>query len=455
MSVRRALLSVLAIAAACAASCDPQKPDWGLDAIDAMKTPADDPGLGCGVVIAPDPTKAAARASCAYTAGAHASDSLGIAKTTLAQIPIRHVIVLMKENRSFDHLLGKLHDRGQPDTEGIPASYTNPDAQGNPVAPSHAQTTCIPFDPEHQSASMARCVDGGKMDGFVQNAAATTPSDGSFALQYYDDTDLPFYYWLASTFALGDRDFAPTVSGTYANRAFALFATNAGVVDTGIQYPPPNTPSIFQTLMNAGYTWGAYSDGLLLSGTLDWVKGDPGTHGMNELYDALDQGTLPNVAFVDGRESWEDDHPLADLQRGEAWVKTLFDHAVASPEWQRLAIVWTYDECGAFADHVTPPSACQAAPSNAPFTALGARVPLVVISPWAKRHFVSHVARDHTAILRLIEALFDLPALTARDANSDALLDMFDFSCGRDLSVAPGPAPGTGGCPNPAPPGAD
>jgi len=454
MSIRRALPSLTALAVAFAASCDTQ-PDYGLDAIDSMQTPPDDPSLGCGVVLTPDSNKATDRAGCTYSAGAHPSDSLGIPKSTLAQIPIRHVIVLMKENRSFDELLGRLHDLGQPDSEAVPASYANPDAQGNPVAPSHAQTTCIPFDPEHQSAAMARCVDGGKMDGFVQNAAATTASDGSFAIQYYDDTDLPFYYWLASTFALGDRDFAPTVSGTYANRAFSLFATNAGVVDTGIQYPPPNTPSIFHSLMNAGFTWGAYSDGLLLSGTLDWAQGDPGTHTMQELYDALDKGTLPNVAFVDGRENYEDDHPLADLQLGEAWVKKLYDHAVASPQWQRLAIVWTYDECGAFADHVPPPSACRAVPSGSPFTEMGPRVPLVVISPWAKRHFVSHVVRDHTATLRLIEALFDLPALTARDANSDALLDMFDFSCGRDLSLQPAPAAGTGGCPNPSPPGTD
>ncbi|HEY2369107.1 MAG TPA: alkaline phosphatase family protein, partial [Polyangiaceae bacterium] len=169
----------------------------------------------------------------------------------------------------------------------------------------------------------------------------------------------------------------------------------------------------------------------------------------------LDQGTLPNVAFVDGIENVEDDHPEADLQRGEAWTKSIIDHALTSPEWQRLAIVWTYDEAGAFADHVPPPNGCLALPSSSPFTLMGPRIPLAVISPWAKRGYVSHVVHDHTAITRFIETLFDLPALTARDANSDALLDMFDFTCGRDLSVPPAPNPGTGGCPNPPPPGAD
>jgi phospholipase C len=86
---------------------------------------------------------------------------------------------------------------------------------------------------------------------------------------------------------------------------------------------------------------------------------------------------------------------------------------------------------------------------------MGPRVPLVAISPWAKRAFVSHDVTDHTAITRFIEMLFGLPALSARDANSEALFDLFDFSCGRDMSVPAAPNPGTGGCPNPSPLGAD
>jgi phospholipase C len=207
--------------------------------------------------------------------------------------------------------------------------------------------------------------------------------------------------------------------------------------------------------MSAGFTWRAYTDGSPLSGALDWEQGDPGVSTLDELYGALDAGTLPNVAFVDGLDNVEDDHPLADLQRGEAWVKTIYDHAVKSPQWDRLAIIWTYDEAGAFADHVPPPMGCLATPSTAPFVELGPRIPLVVISPWAQRNYASHVVHDHTAITRFIEAVFDLPALTARDANSDALMDMFDFTCDRDLSVQPPPAPGTGGCPNPPPAGAD
>jgi phospholipase C len=436
---RAALFLLCAVAAA----CNPRKADWGLAAISKLSTPPDPP-LACGAQPPPNPT-AGQRAACAFGPGTSPAATLGVDATVLGSLPIRHVIIMMKENRSFDQLFGRLHDRGQPGVDPIPASYSNPTPAGRAVFPSHSPTTCVPFDPGHQSSSVATCIDHGKMDGFVINAAQTTSSDGTFVMGYYDQTDLPFYYWLASTFAVGDGAFAPMASGTFGNRSFLLFGSNVGVVDTGISFPSPATPSLMQLLMNAGYTWAAYTDGEPFSGTLDWLPTDPGVHRMQDLYDALDQGTLPNVAFVDGVEGVEDDHPTADLQRGEAWSKLIYDHAVRSPQWNRLAILFTYDEAGAFADHVAPGFACAPEPGS-PFIQQGPRVPLVAISPWARRNYVSHVVRDHTSITRFVEALFDLPALSARDANADALLDMFDFSCGRDLSVAPAPDGGVGGC---------
>ena len=421
--------------------------DWGFSAIDHMATPVDPP-LTCPVNL-PIDQGAKKRAACDFSIGAHAWQSLGVQPNVSANIPIRHIIVMMKENRSFDHILGKLHDQGQPQAEGvesIPPSMVNLDLEGKPVPPFHPNTTCIGYDPTHQAASMISSINGGAMDGFVNNAATSTGTDGHFVMGVYENTDLPFYYWIANTFALSDRHFAPMASGTYGVRNFFLFGTNAGVVDTGILYPDPNTMSIFRLLMNAGFTWGAYTDDAPFSGALGWTAGEPGMHSMQELFDALDNGTLPNVVFVDGVGQVSDDHPPSDLQVGEAWSKQLYDHAVASPQWPRMAIVWTYDEGGAFADHVVPPKGCLALPSDSPFTDLGPRVPLVMISPWAKRHYVSHVVHDHTAITRLIETIFDLPAMTARDANSDALLDMFDFSCGRDMTPPAGaPAAGTGG----------
>jgi phospholipase C len=432
------------------ASCDPPT-NWGLEAINTMPTPQDPAGLSCGVTLPAD-TLAASRTGCAFGPGAKAEQTLGITPEVASQIPIRHIIVVMKENRSFDHLLGKLHDLGV-DTDAIPPDFSNPDTQGNVVPMTHATSTCIHTDPQHQATAMTDAVDGGKMDGYVKNGANGTGSDGHFTMTYYDQGDLPFNYWLAKSYALSDRHFAPLQSGTYANRDFMMFGRNAGVVDTGISYPPPETNSIFRLLMNAGYTWGAYTDSEPFSGSLNWTSADPGVHSMADFYTAAANGTLPNVAFVDAMEDTEDDHPLADLQVGEAWTKKVYDAVVASPEWPLTAMIWTYDEGGAFADHVPPPNGCLThGTGDWPYPAFGVRVPLVAISPWAKRGYVSHVPHDHTAITRFIETVFNLPALTERDANSDALLDLFDFSCGHCKEAAPPkpapdePASGSGGC---------
>ena len=431
-----------------AQGCEPQKSSWGLDAIKTMATPADDPTLACGVQLPAD-TTADQRNKCGFFAGASTATTLGLDPAVVSKIPIRHVIVMMKENRSFDHLLGKLHDQGQPGVEAVPSTYFNLDLTGAPVAQFHAKTTCLGTDPGHQSAAMLESVDHGKMDGFVTSAARTTgTTDGHFVMAFNDQTDLPFYYFLASTFAINERHFAPVVSGTFANRNFLYFGTNAGAVDTGIVFASPDTPSLLPLLMNAGFTWAAYNDDdLPFSGTLDMNHNDPGVHPIADLYEALDKGTLPNVVFVDGSDSIDDDHPTADLQRGEAWTKKIYDHAIKSPQWKRMAIIWVYDEGGGFADHVPPVAGCLATPDS-PFSDRGPRVPLVVISPWARRHFVSDVVEDHTAITRFIATLFNLPALSGRDANSSALLEMFDFSCPGPAPDPPAPDGGTGGCPS-------
>ena len=153
--------------------------------------------------------------------------------------------------------------------------------------------------------------------------------------------------------------------------------------------------------------------------------------------------------FVDGIPKVQDEHPTADVQVGEAWTRSIYTHAIKSPLWSSTAIIWTYDEPGGYADHVPPPGpACVARPipKDQPFDELGARVPFAVISPYARPHYVSHVVHEHTAITRFIEAIFDVPALTARDANSSALLDMFDFGCPSLTTAPPGPAAGTGAC---------
>jgi len=393
----------------------------------------------------------ARRAACAFAAGALTTDTLPLTEAERAAIPIKHVVILMKENRSFDHLLGTLNASGQAAVADVPPTFTNPDLSGTAVAPFHFDTTCVSVNPGHQWDAMHQQVDGGAMVGFVKSAAKTTGTDGHLAMGHYQQDDLPFYYWLANTYAINDRHFASVRSGTWPNRDFLLLGTADGVKCSYCGMPNPATPTIFEALDSAGATWGAYTDGEPFDGTLGWTAPHPGLHPFQDFLTALADGTLPNVAFVDGVPNVEDEHPTANLQVGEAWTRKIYEAAVASPLWPELAIIWTYDEAGGFADDVPPPnSACIARPENpldAPFFELGVRVPLAVISPYAKPHFVSHIVQEHTAITRFIELLFGLPALTARDANSDALLDMLDFTVPALLVPPVAPVAGTGGCP--------
>ena len=152
-------------------------------------------------------------------------------------------------------------------------------------------------------------------------------------------------------------------------------------------------------------------------------------------------GNLPAVTFVDGSDMAggisPDEDPPADMQVGEQLVAQIVSAVTSAPLWPRSALFFSYDEQGGLYDHVPPPPACipddtppviDAGGVSAAFDHYGLRVPLIVVSPFAKRGYVSHVVTDHTSILRFVEARFGLPALTHRDANAVPPFDMFDFT---------------------------
>jgi phospholipase C len=356
----------------------------------------------------------------------------------------------MKENRSFDHLFGQL-STSQHDVEAVPATWTNLDASGGSVAPHHSTTTCEKADPPHQWNEMHAQANGGKMDGFVKSGAQSSPaSDGHFTMGYYDSTDIPFYYWLANTFSIADHYFPSVLSGTWANRDYLVAATSKGTKNTGSDPQLSGVPLIFDQLDQVKVSWNVYTDDIApLEFSVAW--GSRKKWGkVSDFLAAVKNGTLPAVSFVDATTAIappsSDEHPPADVQVGEAWTRSIYGAVVHGPKWPETVLFFTYDEAGGFADHVPPPKSCAPSADQSEFTELGIRVPLVAVSPWARRHHVSHAVHEHTSILRFIELLFDLPALTARDANSDALLDMFDFDCPNTMPVADPPAAGTGRC---------
>jgi phospholipase C len=411
--------------------------------------------------VAFDDPNADKRTACTFKAGDKVADTIG--DVAAAKAKIGHVVVMMKENRSFDMILGEL-SKTVTGVEPTPSDFSNPDTTGASAARFHQTDLCNPLDPEHQFDNQHANWDDGKNDGFVKNASAHSSdalgrpatTDGHFVMGYYDAGDLPFYYWLASNYAVADHYFCSSLSGTWSNRLFLYAGSSYGVKVTGGAPVPSSVKghTLFDALDAAGVDYGIYSDDAepldFAMFTIGFDSTNPKVHPTADFFAAATAGTLPKVVFIDALENKEDEHPPADVQLGEQWSKKVYDAVTSSPNWlgsdgKATALIYTYDENGSFADHVPPPSACLPSSDLTEWDHLGFRVPFVLVSPYAKKKFVSHGTHSHTSVTRLIEAIFDLPAMTARDANSDALLDMFDFGCAA-VTPSGAPAAGTGGC---------
>ncbi|HEY7953696.1 MAG TPA: alkaline phosphatase family protein [Polyangia bacterium] len=454
ISLTRSFSISLAAAAALFAStlggCAPapeSAADLGVDAGTNQEDLAP-PDLTDGAV-APDlgPSLGELRAKCTFGPGDSVADTLGFTSADRAALPIDHVVVIVQENRSFDHYLGRLTQFGHP-VDGFAKTFTNPKPSGGTAAPAHATTTCISPDIPHSFSAIHAEWDKGKMDGFYANAASNNSGDGQRALDYYDQRDVPFYYWLYSTFAMSDRFFSAALGPTWPNRDYLYAGTSDGVLNTFER--KITVPTLYDELEHAGIEYGVYADGGPRQDCINWTKTHLGFHSTTaDYFTALTAGNLPPVVFIDGEGTVGEEHPPGDVQKGEAFVRKIMTASFKSSEWPHMAIILTYDEGGGFFDHVPPPPACVPSldKANAQFNRLGVRLPLVVVSPWSKPGYVSHVPQETTSITRFIELVFDLPALTRRDANNTALLDLFDFSSAQLMSPPAAPAAGTGGCP--------
>lgn len=379
---------------------------------------------------------AAKRKACSFAAGAMPKDSFGPSIANLT-IPLDVIVVAIQENRSFDHYFWHLRDvtNGYSDVD-VPAGPTSvsiPSAnKTGPVTSFHQTSLCIE-DPGHTWTVQHTDYDSGKMDGFAIANGTTGDPSGKRVVGWYDETDIPFYYAWATTFGVSDRHFCSVLGPTFPNRFYAYEGTSSGL--TGNTSRVAGDATIFAALTKAGVSWAIYSYSTKspLEGIYDTTlcAKYPGQCKSEAAFDSdAAAGKLPQVAFVDAGSS---EHAPEDIQYGQRDVSRRLDALMASPQWANAAFILTYDENGGLYDHVLPAPAC--APdatkpigTSGAFDTTGFRVPLLVASAWSKPHHVSHVVTDHTSILRFLELRFDLPALTARDANADTLLDFFDFT---------------------------
>ena len=428
------------------------------------------------------------------------TQSATVTVSTGSSSVIKHVFFMIQENRSFDMYLGqlaayratRLAQFGITDTATIDAfdpsvTLTNANT-GATATPFHEATVCTEnlspaWDESHHDVSLV----GGDsawtttntytsssflMQGFLDTTGSVTETydpNGTRALGYYNQTDIPYYYDLSTFFPTSDSWYSPILANSVPNRMYLMAATSFGheYPDGSSSHPAYAAPTIFRNMNNANVSWlYYYHDGVFLANFQDFFDStiQQKVFPVSDLMDRLSgncSGTtcdpdqaLPQVIFIDSASggSGLDEHPDNDIQSGAAYVQSIITALMNSDAWKDSIFILSYDEAGGLYDHVppfmvTPPdnylpgqcpdvnngssNYCIVGNLGGTFNLSGMRVPVMILSPYAKPNYVSHTPREYTAILGYIEELFNIPALTARDKSwqgANDLNEFFDFS---------------------------
>jgi phospholipase C len=344
---------------------------------------------------------------------------------------IDHIVVLMMENRSFDHMLGFLSiDEGRTDIEGLKAGLSN--AVGGVTYPVHPATSTQLVkaqDPSHGSLSVAAQIAAGKMSGFAQNYVATRPQppyrgdSPGVVMAYHTAKQLPTYAYLADQFCVCDHWFCSVPGETMPNRCYAVTGSSGGHIDALRPPQPYNLKSFCRHLDDSKVSWRWYSHDYvpmlwlidpeygLSEETIPAYFNQKDVFGHASFLDHATKGDLPAVSWIDpnfidlsfGPAGSNDDHPPSDLHAGQKLVLELFDAVVQGPAWKKTLLLITYDEHGGFYDHVPPPACKDDTPT---LRKLGPRVPAIVVSPWVGKQQVTKTVFDHTSIIKTILARF-------------------------------------------------
>jgi phospholipase C len=361
----------------------------------------------------------AAAGSAATSAGA--SEASALPEPT--ESGIDHIVVVMMENRSFDHYLGWL-----PGADGQQAGLTFTDKDGVAHETHHLTVPhgCGFQDPDHSYDGGRVEFNDGACDGWLRAG-----DNDVFSIGYFQPEDLGFYGHAARDWTVCDRYFAAMMAPTFPNRFF-LHSAQTDRKTTSVD-KLATMPAIWDRLADAGISGRYYFSDVpytALWGTRYLGISKP----IAQFRAAAAAGTLPAVSFVEPGFLGEavpglaqDEHPLADIRLGQHFLDTVYDSVVSSPNWPNTVLVITYDEWGGFFDHVPPP----VGPDPNPDLGAGLRgfrVPCLVISPRSPRGTVAHDLYDHTSILKMIEWRFGLAPLTVRDAEANNLADVLDFT---------------------------
>ncbi|MCW3019656.1 MAG: hypothetical protein JWN10_1964, partial [Solirubrobacterales bacterium] len=371
--------------------------------------------------------------------------------------PIEHIVVVMLENRSFDHMLGYLSlpqalgGKGRSDLDGLKGPAENFNMLGADRHEIHRLTETKfkdeTADPDHSGASVDEQLSGGG-GGFVANFARVSAAraaklgeaapDPGLVMGYYDGEQLPVYDHLADAYCVIDRWFSSVPGATWPNRLYAMTGQSAGSRDD-IDPPIYGLPSFARHLDEQSVSWRWYSfdpatlrladpeyrlerhehfafvDQRSLS-PQEQIAGEILEEGPSFLDDAKNN-KLPSVSWIDPRfkdlkdlgPNSNDDHPPSDIAAGQDLVLRVFHALRMSEAWKSTLLLITYDEHGGFYDHV-PPSPAE--DENPKFQRLGVRVPAILVSPYCEAGATSSKLLgpdfhfDHTSIIKTILARF-------------------------------------------------
>ncbi|RME42464.1 MAG: hypothetical protein D6791_17685 [Chloroflexi bacterium] len=360
---------------------------------------------------------------------------------TLANLDkIDHIVVLMMENRSFDHMLGYLTVRGgRNDIDGLSGTESNRNPiTGNRVTVQPLRNTLFRFSPHHEHAHVLAQIADGTMEGFLPDFMARfIDIDPRFGMGFYTEENLPVYDFLAQNFVVCDRWFCAHPGPTMPNRFSTLMGSipeldNLSPDDPRVGYL--RQTNIFDFLTANRISWAFYEQDIAFLRMFDRYRLDdqnilPFSRNddvHNEYSDdevfftRLANGNLPAVTFIDPNyvdvppnSTANDDHPPADVANGQALIRQIYNALVRSPQWEKTLFVITYDEHGGFYDHVPPPGTKRSPEGENIFPKLhpdgpeflGVRVPAFVISPWVDAVGNSTLF-DHTSIIKTIMARF-------------------------------------------------
>ncbi|XP_047319538.1 non-specific phospholipase C1 [Impatiens glandulifera] len=380
--------------------------------------------------------------------------------------PIKTLVVIVMENRSFDHILGWLKTT-RPDIDGLTGKESNPLNASDPNSPQilvSDDAVFIDSDPGHSIQAIREQIfgtndtsaDPAPMNGFVQQALSMeTEGMEKTVMSGFKPELVPIYTELANEFAVLDRWFASVPASTQPNRFYVHSATSHGAssnVRKDLIHGFPQK-TIFDSLEENDLTFGIYYQNIpatLFFKSLRKLKHTVKFHDYKLNFKShARKGKLPNYSVIEQRyfdisiDPANDDHPSHDVALGQKFVKEVYEILRASPQWKEMALLITYDEHGGFYDHVptpvnnvpNPDGIIGPEPHYFQFDRLGVRVPTFLISPWVDKATVIHEPNgptpysqfEHSSIPATVKKLFNLKSnfLTRRDAWAGTFENVF------------------------------